>query len=112
MTQLTHSLKNWGSEDFKKTLKQELEALEDGTLPLDQAICQGGKADGSKISALINSATEKDTTIQVKVGVFFDEIIAGCNCGDDPMSENTYCDLMVSIDKTTAEAHFAIEHLD
>ena len=112
MTQLILSLKSWSSENFKKTLKQELEALEDGALPLDQAICQGGKADGSKISALINSATENDTSIQINVGVFFDEIIAGCNCGDDPMSENTYCDLMVNIDKTTAEACFSIKNID
>lgn len=106
MIQLKNTLKSWGSEDFKKILKQELEALEDGSLPLDQAICQGGKADGSNISALINSATETDTSIQINVGIFFDEIIAGCNCGDDPMAENTYCDLMVSIDKTTAESQF------
>ncbi len=108
MTKLSSSLKNWGSDEFKKTLKQELEILDDGTLPLDQAICQGGKADGSNISALINSATESDAKIQVNVGIFFNEIIAGCNCDDDPMSENTYCDLLVSIDKETAEAEFSI----
>ena len=109
MIKLLNSLKHWGSEDFNKILKQELEALDDGILPLEQAICQGGKADGSNISALINSATENDTSIQINVGVFFDEIIAGCNCGDDPMAENTYCDLVVSIDKLTAESRFSIK---
>ena len=109
MTRLIDSLQNWGSEDFKKVLKQELEALADDVLPLDQATCQGGKADCSNISALINSATENDTSIQINVGVFFDEIIAGCNCGDDPMAENTYCDLVVAIDKLTAESRFSIK---
>lgn len=109
MTKLFNSLSDWGSESFKKTLKQELESLEDGVLPLDNAICQGGKADGSNIAALINSTTETNTEVQVKVGIFFDEIIAGCNCGDDPMAENTYCDLLVSINKTTAEASFIIQ---
>jgi len=108
MTKLINSLQDWGSENFKKTLKHELEALQNGALPLDQAICQGGKADGSNISALINSATENGTEILVNVGIFFDEIIAGCNCGDDPMAENTYCDLLVSINKTTAEAKFIL----
>ncbi len=108
MTKLSSSLKNWGSDKFKKNLKQELETLDDGALPLHQAVCQGGKADGSNISALINSAIETDTKIQINVGVFFNEIIAGCNCGDDPMSENIYCDLLVSIDKETAEAEFTI----
>ncbi|MCW8929308.1 MAG: glucosamine--fructose-6-phosphate aminotransferase [Gammaproteobacteria bacterium] len=111
MTKLPKSLKSWGSENFKKVLKQELEALDNGTLPLDQATCQGGKADGSKISALINSTTENEISIMINVGVFFDEIIAGCNCGDDPMSENTYCDLLVTIDKRTSEGHFSIKTL-
>ncbi len=109
MTKLANSLKEWNSEGFKKTLKKELEALTDGTLPLEQATCQGGKADGSNISALINSAIETETKIQVNVGIFFNEIIAGCNCGDDPMSENTYCDLLVTIDKKTAETVFTIK---
>lgn len=109
MTRLVNSLKKWASEDFKKVLKQELEALADGVLPLDQATCQGGKADGSDISALINSATENDSKIHINVGIFFDEIIAGCNCGDDPMAENTYCELLVSIDKASAEADFTIQ---
>lgn len=109
MTKLTKSLQSWGSESFKKVLKQELEALADNILPLDQAILQGGKADGSNISALINSATETNTHIQVNVGVFFNEIIAGCNCGDDPMAENTYCDLLVTIDKETAQSSFLIK---
>ncbi|MCP3849917.1 MAG: glucosamine--fructose-6-phosphate aminotransferase [Gammaproteobacteria bacterium] len=109
MTKLLNALKDWKSEDFKKTLKHELESLADGVLPLDRATCQGGKADGNNISALINTATETETSIQVNVGVFFNEIIAGCNCGDDPMSENTYCDLLVTIDKTTAESYFSIQ---
>ncbi|MCK5648535.1 MAG: glucosamine--fructose-6-phosphate aminotransferase [Gammaproteobacteria bacterium] len=109
MTRLVNSLQHWGSEDFKKVLKQELEALADDVLPLDQATCQGGKADASDISALINSATENDRKIQVRVGIFFNEIIAGCNCGDDPMAENTYCELLVSIDKTSAETDFTLQ---
>ena len=109
MTRLVNSLQHWGSEDFKKVLKQELEALADDVLPLDQATCQGGKADASDISALINSATENDRKIQVMVGIFFNEIIAGCNCGDDPMAENTYCELLVSIDKTSAETEFTLQ---
>jgi hypothetical protein len=108
MIKLLNSLKSWGSEGFKKTLKQELESLADGSLPLDQATCQGGKADGSNISALINSATENSTHLAVNIGIFFDEIIAGCNCGDDPMEDNTYCDLVVSIDKSWAETDFLI----
>ena len=109
MIKLTNSLKNWGSENFKKILKQEIEALGNDVLPLNQATCQGGLADDSNISALINSVTENETQLLIKVGIFFNEIIAGCNCGDDPASENTYCELLVSIDKSTAEACFSLQ---
>jgi len=109
MTKLTNSLKNRGSENFKKVLKQEIEALGNDDLPLNQATCQGGLADDSNISALINSVTENETQLLIKVGVFFNEIVAGCNCGDDPSSENTYCELLVSIDKSTAEASFSLQ---
>ena len=109
MIKLTDSLKNWGSENFKKVLKQEIEALGNDVLPLNQATCQGGLADDSNISALINSVTENETQLVIKVGVFFNEIVAGCNCGDDPASENTYCELLVSIDKSTAEGCFSLQ---
>jgi len=109
MTKLTNSLNSWGTEQFKQVLKQEIEALGNDVLPLNQATCQGGLADDSNISALINSITETDTQLLIKVGVFFNEIIAGCNCGDDPASENTYCELLVSINKSSAEACFYLQ---
>ena len=109
MTKLTNSLNSWGTEQFKQVLKQEIEALGNDVLPLNQATCQGGLADDSNISALINSVTENDTRILIKVGIFFNEIIAGCNCGDDPASENTYCELLVSINKISAEACFSLQ---
>ncbi|WP_198266254.1 glucosamine--fructose-6-phosphate aminotransferase [sulfur-oxidizing endosymbiont of Gigantopelta aegis] len=109
MPQLLKSLQSWGSETFKSTLKEELQTLSDNALPLHHATTQGGKVDASNIAALINSASENNTHIQIKVGIFFNEIIAGCNCDDDPMSENTYCELLVSIDKSTAEADFNLK---
>jgi len=109
MTQLTNALKNWGSEDFKKVLKHDIEALSNDVLPLNQATCQGGIADDSNISALINSVTENNTQLLIKVGIFFNEIIAGCNCNDDPAEENTYCELLLTINKSNAEACFSLQ---
>jgi hypothetical protein len=106
MTKLNKALTHWGHEDFKKILKQELENLPKDTLPLNEATCQGGQANDSNISALINKAEQTDTHIHIHVGIFFNEIIAGCNCGDDPMQENTYCELRVSINKKSAETVF------
>lgn len=106
MVKLTQALNDWGNQTFRQTLKQELENLESGTLPLYQATQLGGQADDTNISALINSVSEDKTTIQVNVGIFFHEIMGGCSCGDEPPSENTYCELQVSIDKASAEARF------
>lgn len=108
MTKLTDSLKSWGSADFKKTVKFEIEKLGNDVLPLNQATCQGGIADDSDISALINSTTEDETHLLINIGVFFNEIIAGCNCSDDPAMENTYCELLLTINKENAEACFSL----
>lgn len=108
MIKLINALNSWGTDSFSRTLKQDMEALKSGILPLHSATCQGGLADDSNISALINQVTDNETTIQVRVGIFFHEIIAGCNCGDAPMRENTYCELLVSINKSTAETDFTL----
>lgn len=106
MTRLTKSLQQWETETFSKMLKQELENLEPGVLPLNLATTQGGLVDDSNICALINQVSDNKTEIHVKTGIFFNEIIAGCNCNDDPASDNTYCELLVIIDKNTAEVTF------
>lgn len=93
---------------LKQTLKHELENLPAGTLPLDQGTSHGGYVDDSDISVNVINAQQLENSIQAKVGVFFTEIIAGCSCGDDPVAENAYCELLVSIDKTTSSAEFVL----
>jgi len=108
MTKLSKTLNSWGSTTFRQTLKQELENLESGVLPLYQATQLGGQVDDSNISVLVNSVSDNAPQIQAKVGIFFHEIMGGCSCGDEPRSENSYCELLVSINKDTAETKFII----
>ena len=108
MAKFINSLSNWGLDSFSQTLKSEIENLESTALPLDKGTTQGGLVDDSNISVTIMNFTEEEGFIQAKVGVFFNEIIGGCSCGDDPLSENAYCELQVSIDKVTAEAEFSV----
>jgi hypothetical protein len=42
--------------------------------------------------------------ISARIGVFFTEIVGGCNCNDDPLETNAYCVLEVVIDRTTGKA--------
>jgi len=108
MPRLINSLRDWNSNTFTRTLKNELEHMQAGTLPLDKGVAQGGYVDDSNITATILSFSDNETIIQANVGIFFTEIVVNCGCGDDPMPTNAYCMLQVSIDKTTGHAEFEV----
>ena len=108
MPQFTTPLRKWNTDLFNASLKNEIQNLKSGVLPLHLATTQGGMVDDSNISATIINSTENDDCIQAKVGIFFNEVIGGCNCHDDPVSENTYCEIQVSINKQTADTIFTV----
>jgi hypothetical protein len=108
MMKLAKSLRDWPSDSFTRTLKSEIEGLKPGTLPLYKGTTQGGIVDDSNITVTVMNVAEEDNAIQATVGVFFDEMVGGCSCGDAPASENAYCEIRVSIDKSTAETEFEV----
>ena len=108
MPQFTIPLRKWNTDLFNSSLKNEIQNLKSGVLPLHLATTQGGMVDDSNISASIINSFETDDCIQAKVGIFFNEVIGGCNCHDDPVSENTYCEIRVSINKQTANTLFTL----
>ena len=95
-----------------KALKHELENLPAGTLPLENGTSRGGFVDDSDISVTVISVIQDENSIQAKIGVFFTEIIVGCGCGDDPIPENAYCEMQISIDRKTASAKFELFELN
>ena len=103
---LTKSLQAWQTPAFEKTLRTEIEALDGNLLPLQQGLTQGSHALEDTVTATIIRITDTDDSIQVKAGIFYRSIIAGCSCADDPtpvdeLSE--YCEVLLEIDKATAE---------
>jgi hypothetical protein len=98
----------WQTDDYAPSLKAEIEALCTGSLPLDHGTTQGGFVDDGNIAAIVLSSAGDDRYICSEVGVFFTEIVAGCNCGDEPESINVYCRLKLRIDRTTAEAEIVL----
>ncbi|BCB26240.1 hypothetical protein SKTS_11260 [Sulfurimicrobium lacus] len=108
MPKLANSLRNWPSAAFTQTLKDEIGALESGTLPLQKGVSQGGYVDDSNLTCTVLRVTDDERTIHARVGVFFTEIVASCGCGAEPMPQNAYCEMLVSIDKASAEAQFAV----
>ena len=111
MITLPSTLKTWQksgfSEDFKQSFKQEFALIEHKNLPLQQGLSLSSYVSNEKISAIIHNTDETENYIIVKSGVFYTGIIAGCSCSDDPTpldTQNEYCDLMINIDKLSAEA--------
>lgn len=75
-------------------------------LPLQQGLTAGSHALDDKLSVIILAVGEGDNYIRVKAGIFYEGIIAGCSCADDPTPVDThteYCEVQLDIDKTTAE---------
>ncbi|MDH5436257.1 MAG: glucosamine--fructose-6-phosphate aminotransferase [Gammaproteobacteria bacterium] len=103
MPEFHNALRAWSTDAFSRQLKLEIEALCTGALPLAQATTQGGKIDDSNITATVLSFTAQENIIQAKAGIFFTEIIGGCNCDDDPVSETVYCEMLFNINMVTAE---------
>ncbi|RRQ21242.1 glucosamine--fructose-6-phosphate aminotransferase [Thiohalobacter thiocyanaticus] len=98
---LTASLAAWGGEDFTEVLKDELAALGPDALPL---VTDTGHADARELSLSLIRQVEVDGALQLRVGVFFQQILAGCSCGDDPVHEPAYCELELVIDKSDGKA--------
>lgn len=101
---LTAALQAWNTTSFAATLKAELEALAASDLPLHQGVSQAGMVDAAPITVTVFSSEETEQSLATRVGVFFTEIVINCGCGDDPMPINAYCELLIGIDKLTAEA--------
>lgn len=106
MLQLPNSLNAWGTPEFTDVLKKEAEQLDADQLPLQQGLSAGNYIVGDKFSAMILGATEDENFIHARAGIFYNSIIGGCACADDPtpVSElNEYCVVRLDIDKKTAE---------
>ncbi|MET0068121.1 MAG: glucosamine--fructose-6-phosphate aminotransferase [Candidatus Thiodiazotropha sp.] len=107
MLRLKQVLQAWGSERFEAMLKQALESLPHHELPLQQGLQHSSQVSEEPIQVMILNMTESAGRINVRLGVFYSGVIAGCNCADDPTPVDTvseYCVLGLDIDRGTAEA--------
>jgi hypothetical protein len=103
---LINTLRAWNTSDFEKTFKNEIKCIDKELLPLQQGLSQSSHIGDADISAIILNTTDSPETIHVKAGIFYSGIIAGSCCADDPTpnnEQNEYCELMLDIDKNTAE---------
>lgn len=79
-------------------------------LPLNDCCQHSGDIDSTSIDVIILSSAEMEQVIQLKIGIFFAEILTGCACSDDTSQaiiyENGYCELQAELDKKTALISF------
>lgn len=107
MTAFKTSLDAWGTAAFASTLKAELERLRSDVLPIAHAIGAGSRLDDSDLGVIVNEVSDDAERIYARVGVFFAEIVECLTCGGGSgMRDEAYCEVAVTIDKSTGEAHF------
>ncbi len=96
MNHFHESIRDFKSEEFRLTLKQQIKSLPAGSLPLEKSLTQGGYVDDHDVDVTVLASRETDNAISVKLGVFFTEIVINCSCGDEPMPINAYCEMQMS----------------
>jgi hypothetical protein len=108
---LDKSLRAWGTADFEAILKCEVEELGADNLPLQQGLSVSSHVAESPYTMMIQRVAETENLIRIKAGIFYQGVIAGCSCADDPTpasENNEYCEVQLDIDKTTAATEVAL----
>ena len=108
MATMPNSLRDWNSKLFEQTFKAELEGFRKDVLPLDEVIGEGNTVYDNDLGVTIIEVADDEQCIQAKVGVFFAEIVSCCSCGESDPIDEAYCEMRVTIDKSTAEAEFSV----
>lgn len=106
MTRMNRSLVAWNTPRFGSVFKEEVRQLGTSSLPLQQGLSRSSHVSGNDLEAVVLGAGEEVKCIRVKAGIFFQGVIAGCSCADDPTPADTlteYCVLQFDIDKQTAD---------
>lgn len=103
---LKKSLAAWKTDHFKQVFREEVSALDETSLPLQEGLSRANYADGSDLSVIVLNITETNLQIQVKTGIFYEGMITGCHCSDDPSpmaSHTEYCEIRFELNKKTAK---------
>lgn len=111
MIRLDKSLRAWGGADFEAILKREVETLGADNLPLQQGLSSSNYVAESPVTMMIHRVAEMENVIRIKAGIFYQGIIGGCSCADDPTptgENNEYCEVQIDIDKATAATAVAL----
>ena len=105
MIRLDKTLHAWGTSDFEVVFKQEILQLGVDHLPLQQGLSGSNYVADTPVTVMINRAVEMEKVIRVTAGIFYQGVVGGCSCADNPApagAVDEYCEMQFDIDKTTA----------
>jgi hypothetical protein len=111
MLVLRESVRAWGTPEFQEVLKREIEGLDASQLPLQQGLTTGSYALDEGLRVIVIGVRERLADVQVRAGIFYTSLIAGCSCADDPTPvepQNEYGEVQIDIDTETGEAVIAL----
>jgi len=100
---ILHHLFDETGGDLRQRLTQVLESLPVDALPLIECTTQGGYIDAQSMGVSVLKMTPLEHDWQATVGVFFTEVVGGCNCADEPYRVNGYGEFILTIHRQTAE---------
>lgn len=101
MSHLPRALAAWGSADFPAVLAAEILSLGAGGLPLS-ALSDTGYALETGVAVSVIGARAVEGRIEVRLRVYFQQIVAGCSCGFEAQPEPAMGELLASIDRVSA----------
>lgn len=110
MLRLPDALAAWNTPGFAAVLQREL-AAQAALLPLQQAAAFTSAVLDAPPEVMFIGAEATTDRLDVRVGVFFAGVVAGCACTDDPTpleARPEYCELRLSVDRSTAAATVAL----
>ncbi len=106
MIRLSKALHAWGTPGFSDALKQEVEQLDAGALPLQQGLRYSSCVTPRPFQVMLLGVSEAAGSLAVRAGIFYTGVIAGCSCADDPTPVdelNEYCEVLLVIDRNSAD---------
>lgn len=98
-----------GEKSFESAFLQEAIA-QSNLLPLHKACHSGGVVKDGSVSISVLSVDEDQGFIKVKTQIFFDEVVGGCNCNDDPFEQVQMCEALFLLNEEDAQSEFVMLH--
>jgi hypothetical protein len=97
----------FGTPAFAAALAAALEALPADALPLSAGLSRTGAVAPGPHAVRVIAVREEAGTVEVRVGIFYQGIDAGCSCADDPTPvepQPEYCECRLRLDLSTGRA--------